>query len=239
MGKIKFRHDSDLPYVGTFRLFLIIAVFSFVVYLIPGLFGAPLKGLSGLLPSPETSKFNLSEIASGKTAVNPSAAPSVFSSELCSTPLYDDIFEMPHGLKGFFDYRQGLECAKEQGKPVFLDFKGHACANCKLMEAKVWSDPEVLNRLRDKFTIVSLYVDDRTLLPENQWITSSVDGKIKKTIGKINEDLEISRFRTNALPLYVITDHEGNPLNKPMPANMNVGEYKAWLDEGLKLFNAK
>jgi thiol:disulfide interchange protein DsbD len=107
------------------------------------------------------------------------------------------------------------------------------------MEAKVWSDPEVLNRLRDKFTIVSLYVDDRTLLPENQWITSSVDGKIKKTIGKINEDLEISRFRTNALPLYVITDHDGNPLNKPMPANMNVGEYKAWLDEGLKLFNAK
>lgn len=239
MGKIKFRHDSDLPYLGTFRLFLIIAVFSFVVYLIPGLFGAPLKGLSALLPSPETSKFSMTEIATENMTVNPSAMSSAFSSELCSTPLYDDIFEMPHGLKGYYDYKQGLECAKEYGKPVFLDFKGHACANCKLMEAKVWSDPEVLKRLRENFTIVSLYVDDRTLLPESQWITSSVDGKLKKTIGKINEDLEISRFKTNALPLYVITDHEGNPLNKPMPSNMNIAEYRAWLDEGVKLFNVK
>jgi thiol:disulfide interchange protein DsbD len=107
------------------------------------------------------------------------------------------------------------------------------------MEAKVWSDPEVLRRLRDKFVIISLYVDDRTLLPESEWRTSSIDGKLKKTIGKINEDLEISRFRTNALPLYVIADHEGNPLNKPMPTNMNVAEYKKWLDEGAQLFAAK
>jgi thiol:disulfide interchange protein DsbD len=236
MGKIKFKHDSDLQYVGTFRLFLIIAVFSFVVYLIPGLFGAPLKGLSALLPSPETSKFNLSKIVSENKKGPAPAMTSVFLSELCSTPLYDDIFDMPLGLSGYFDYKQGLKCAKEQGKPVFLDFKGHACANCKLMEAKVWSDPEVLRRLRDNFVIVSLYVDDRTLLPENEWITSSVDGKIKKTIGKINEDLEISRFKTNALPLYVITDHKGNPLNKPMPTNMNVEEYKKWLDEGISYF---
>jgi thiol:disulfide interchange protein DsbD len=239
MGKIKFRHDSDLPHVGTFRLLLIIAVFSFVVYLIPGLFGAPLKGLSALLPSPETSKFDLSEIVSKNKTVPASVMPSVFSSELCSTPLYDDIFDMPLGLTGYYDYKQGLKCAKEQGKAVFLDFKGHACANCKLMEAKVWSDPEVLRRLRDKFVIISLYVDDRTLLPESEWRTSSIDGKLKKTIGKINEDLEISRFRTNALPLYVIADHEGNPLNKPMPTNMNVAEYKKWLDEGAQLFAAK
>jgi thiol:disulfide interchange protein DsbD len=106
------------------------------------------------------------------------------------------------------------------------------------MEAKVWSDPGVLGRLRDNFVIIELYVDDRTQLPENKWITSSVDGKVKKTIGKVNEDLEISKFRTNALPLYVITDHEGNPLNKPMPTNMNVEEYKKWLDEGLEMFNA-
>ena len=143
---------------------------------------------------------------------------------------------MPLGLTGYYDFKQGLKCAKEQGKPVLLDFKGHACANCKLMEAKVWSDPEVLRRLRDNFVIIGLYVDDRTQLPENEWITSSVDGKIKKTIGKINEDLEISKFKTNALPLYVITDHEGNPFNKPMPTNMNVGEYKKWLDEGLAIF---
>jgi len=145
---------------------------------------------------------------------------------------------MPLGLKGYFDYKQGLACAKEQGKPVLIDFKGHACANCKLMEAKVWSDPEVLERLRDNFVIIALYVDDRTQLPENEWITSTLDGKQKKTIGKQNEDLEISKFETNALPLYVITDHEGNPLNKPMPSNLNVEEYKRWLDEGVKLFES-
>jgi thiol:disulfide interchange protein len=239
MGKIKFHHDSDLPFIGTFRLFLIIAVFSFVVYLIPGLFGAPLKGLSALLPSPETSKFNLFRIASENNTASEPAFPSAFSSELCSAPLYDDIFDMPLGLKGYYEYEQGLKCAKEQEKPVLLDFKGHACANCKLMEAKVWSDPEVLGKLKDNFVIVALYVDDRTLLPENEWITSSVDSKIKKTIGKINEDLEISRFKTNALPLYVITDHDGNPLNKPMPTNLNVKEYNKWLDEGVAIFNKK
>ena len=159
---------------------------------------------------------------------------------LCSEPKHGDIFEMPLGLKGYFDYKQGLACAKEQGKPVLIDFKGHACANCKLMEAKVWSDPEVLRRLRDNFVIIALYVDDRTQLPENEWIISALDGKQKKTIGKINEDLEISKFKTNALPLYVIADHEGNPLNKPMPTNLNVEEYKKWLDEGIaNLFNIK
>jgi len=238
MGKIKFSHDSELPYIGTFRLFLIIAVFTFVVYLIPGMFGAPLKGLSALLPSPEKSKFNLTRILPAVTAPSTQFPGQVFSSELCSTPLYDDIFDMPLGLTGYFDYEQGLKCARELGKPVLLDFKGHACANCKLMEAKVWSDPEVLRRLRDNFVIVGLYVDDRTQLPETMWITSQIDGRIKKTIGKINEDLEISKFRTNALPLYVITDHDGNPLNKPMPTNMNVEEYKKWLDEGFELFKA-
>jgi thiol:disulfide interchange protein DsbD len=145
---------------------------------------------------------------------------------------------MPLGLKGYYDYKQGLACAKEQGKPVLIDFKGHACANCKLMEARVWSDPEVLRRLRDNFVIISLYVDDRTQLPENEWIVSALDGKQKKTIGKLNEDLEISKFKTNALPLYVIADHEGNPLNTPMPTNLNIEEYKKWLDEGFKNFSS-
>jgi len=236
LGKIRFRHDSDLNYVSTFRIFLIIAVFSFVVYLITGLFGAPLKGLSGLLPSPETSELRLSVTGQqGTTSEYPSVRP-VSSSELCSEPLYSNIFDMPLGLKGYFEFNQGLQCAKEQGKPALLDFKGHACANCKLMEARVWSDPEILRRLRDNFVIVSLYADDRTLLPENEWIRSSVDGNLKKTIGKINEDIEISLFRTNALPLYVIADHEGNPLNNPMSSNMNVEEYKRWLDEGVEIF---
>jgi thiol:disulfide interchange protein DsbD len=239
MGKIKFSHDSDLPFIGVFRLFLVIAVFSFVVYLISGLFGAPLNGLSSFLPSAEASEFNLPKVIMGNRTVSGPVEPSVLSGSICSEPKYKDIFHMPLGLMGYFDYKQGLACAKEQRKPVLIDFKGHACANCKRMEAKVWSDPEVLRRLRDNFVIIELYIDDRTQLPENEWIISAIDGKQKKTIGKISEDLEISKFKTNALPLYVIADYDGNALSKPMPTNLNVEEYKNWLDEGAGLFNSK
>lgn len=235
MGKIKFSHDSDLPYIGTFRLFLIIAVFTFVIYLIPGLFGSPLRALSSFLPS-GGSELNIPRMISENRSVAPAAQASQVTSIQCQEPKFGDLLEMPLGLTGYFDYQQGLACAKEIGKPVLLDFKGHACANCKLMEARVWSDPEVLRRLRDEFVIVALYLDDRTQLPENEWITSSVDGKIKKTMGKVNEDLEISKFKTNAMPLYVITDHEGNPVNTPMPTNLDVEEYKAWLDDGISKF---
>jgi len=237
MGKIKFSHDSDLSFIGVFRFFLIIIVFTFVVYMIPGLFGAPLNGLSSFLPSQESSEFNLPKMIKENRSLQIPVVPSAGTSILCSEPKHDDIFHMPPGLKGYFDYKQGLACAKEQKKPVLMDFKGHACANCKRMEAKVWSDPEVLRRLRDNFVIIELYVDDRTQLPENEWIISTIDGKQKKTIGKICEDLEISKFKTNALPLYVIADYEGNALNKPMPTNLNVEEYKSWLDEGVALFN--
>jgi len=237
-GKIKFAHDSELKYIGTFRLFLIIMVFSFVVYLIPGLFGSPLKGLSSFLPSPSTSELNMPKVLTDNMTYPGNSNQPAKASLLCSEPKFNSIFDMPFGLKGYFDYEQGLECAKEQVKPVLIDFKGHACANCKLMEAKVWSDPEVLKRLKENFVIIALYVDDRTQLPENEWITSKLDGKIKKTIGKINEDLEMSGFKTNALPLYVIADHAGNPVNKPMPTNLNIGEYKNWLDEGVAKFNS-
>lgn len=239
MGKIKFSHDSDLPYISTFRLFLIISVFSFVVYLIPGLFGSPLKGLSSFLPASSGTELNLPVMISENSSYTGPSVQPLNTSVICSEPKHGEIFEMPLGLKGYFDYKQGLACAKEQGKPVLIDFKGHACANCKLMEAKVWSNPEILRRLRENFVIIALYVDDRTQLPESEWIMSALDGKQKKTIGKVNEELEISKFKTNALPLYVIADPEGNPLNKPMPTNLNVEEYKKWLDEGVSLFKSK
>jgi thiol:disulfide interchange protein len=238
LGKIKFPHDNDLTHIGAFRLFLVIAIFTFVIYLFTGLLGAPLKGLSSLLPSQGTSWFS-KNAASPENSYTSIAVQPFNVSQLCSEPKYVDKFEMPLGLKGYYDYKQGLICAKEQGKPVLIDFKGHACANCKVMEAKVWSDPEILKRLKEKFVIISLYADDRTQLPESEWYTSTVDGKIKKTIGKQNEDLEISKFKTNALPLYVIADHEGNPLNKPMPTNLNVEEFKSWLDEGVAIFRKK
>jgi thiol:disulfide interchange protein DsbD len=237
MGILKFAHDSDMSRIGPFRLFLIIAVFSFVFYLIPGLFGAPLKEVAALIPPQETSWFTNRQ---GKPGINnPELTGQSFfkASALCAEPKYSDLFKMPLGLKGYFDLKQGLACAREQGKPVLLDFKGHACANCKLMEARVWSDPEILKRLNEDFVIISLYVDDRTELPGNEWFVSSLDGKIKKTIGKQNEDLEITRYNTNALPLYVISDYDGNAVIKAMPTNLNIEDYKNWLDNGLKSFN--
>jgi thiol:disulfide interchange protein len=235
MGKIKFAHDSDVPYIGVFRLFLIIMVFSFVIYLISGLFGAPLKRVAALLPPPETSWFSNHSLKK-ETSASELKGFSIKASELCTRPKYGDLFEMPLGLHGFFDLKQGLECAKEQGKPALIDFKGHACANCKLMEARVWSDPEILKRLNEDFVIISLYVDDRTELPENEWFVSSFDRKVKKTIGKQNEDLEITKFNTNALPLYVVADYDGNAVIKPMPTNLKIEEYKKWLDEGMANF---
>lgn len=239
MGKVKFHLDSDLPYIGTFRLFLIILVFSFVVYLVTGLFGAPLRGLSSMLPSQGTSWFSSRQELPGSATPQSFEFGNPVAGSPCSEPKYAGLFDMPLGLTGYYDFKQGIACAKEKGKPVLIDFKGHACANCKVMEAKVWSDPEVLRRLRENFVIIALYADDRTQLPENEWYVSTVDGKQKKTIGKQNEDLEISKYKTNALPLYVIADHEGNPLNKPMPTNLNVEEYKKWLDEGAASFNTK
>jgi thiol:disulfide interchange protein len=237
-GKIRFAHDIELRHIGTFRLFLIIAVFSFVVYLIPGLFGAPLNGLSSFLPPRSTSGFDLPKLISENRTYSAAFANPPDTSQLCSKPKYADIFEMPLGLSGYFELKQGLACAKEKNKPVLIDFKGHACANCKKMEAKVWSDPEVLRKLRENFVIISLYVDDRTKVPESEWTVSAVDGRQKKTIGKINEDIEISMFKTNALPLYVISDHNGNPLIEPMPTNLNAEEYKKWLDDGVAKFNS-
>lgn len=240
LGRIRFSHDSELQHLGAFRLFLVIIVFSFTVYLFTGLLGAPLKGISAFLPAQETSWFSSTFKNNPGTPAQSSGMQTFsFSSSLCSEPKYGDKFTMPLGLSGYFDYQQGLDCAKETGKPVLIDFKGHACANCKLMEAKVWSDPEVLKRLRENFVIISLYVDDRTQLPESEWVTSALDGKVKKTLGKVNEDLEISKFNTNALPLYVIADHEGNPVIEPTPTNFNVEEYKKWLDEGFRLFKEK
>ncbi|MBS0011456.1 MAG: sulfite exporter TauE/SafE family protein [Bacteroidales bacterium] len=235
MGKIKFAHDSDLPYIGVFRFVLIIAVFSFALYMVPGLFGAPLKAISGLLPPKSSLQFDLSRLES-QNLMTPVADYPAGSDEACARPRYADKFELPYGLTGYFDLEQGLACAKERNMPVFIDFKGHACSNCKEMEARVWSDPEVLQRLRNNFVIIALYCDDRTRLPESEWFTSEIDGKIKKTIGQVNTNHEIEMFGTNTQPLYAITDHEGNPLAEPMAYNLNVNEYIEWLDRAYQNF---
>ena len=209
-----------------------VCAFLFAAYLVSGLFGNNLNSIAALLPMEKQSN----KPVSGSLVNSGYHLPFNNNEPNIDQPKYGDLFSLPYGLKGFFDYQEGVEYAKKQGKPILIDFKGHACANCKRMEAKVWSDEAVLERLKNNFVIISLYVDDRTLLPEEEWITSDVDGKVKKTIGKINEDLEISMYNTNTLPLYVIADADGNPLITPSVTNLNIDEFIKWLDEGYSEF---
>lgn len=235
LGKIKFAHDSDVPFVTVPRLFMAIITFSFVVYLIPGMIGAPLKALSGYLPPLSTHDFDLHAII----RENSGAYYTEKNKETTEKPKYADFLELPHGLEGYFDYKQGLACAKEMHKPIFLDFTGHGCVNCREMEANVWADHRVLKRLRENFVIVALYVDDKKKLSESEWVTSSFDGKVKKTIGKINSDFQISRFHINAQPYYVLLDSDGSLLVAPRAYNLDVDGFIDFLDRGLKEFKKR
>ncbi len=238
LGKIKFSHDSDVSYVSVPRLILAILSFAVAVYLFPGLFGSPLKAISPFLPPQETSGFILN---SGTNAAASSAATFI-PAELCDeNPRYSDNekLHIPAGLNGYFDYEEGMACAREQNKPVLLDFVGHSCKNCKKMYAEVWSDPRVMNLINDNYILIVLYTDDRTPLPENEWVTSSVDGKVKKTMGKRNVDFEITKFQSNALPLYAALDTQGNVITTDpyFTYNLNTEEFITFLEDGINNFN--
>lgn len=235
LGKIKFKNDSELKHVGVFRLLLAIATFAFVIYLIPGMIGAPLKSISGLLPPQSTHSFDLI------TAINKSKGTIKVEekSSLCEAPKYADFLHLPYGLEGYFDYKQALACAKAQKKPLFIDFVGHSCANCKEMEAKVWSDPRVLEKLQNNFVIVALYIDERKELPESEWVTSKIDGKVKKTIGKRNADFQVSRFNINGQPYYVLLDNNEKTLVEPRGYNTDVEAYLKFLDDAINEFKKR
>ena len=237
LGKIKFPHDSDYPVVKSFpRLMLIIATFTFVIYLIPGLWGAPLKGISGWLPPMETQDFNISTIV----RENSGGLGSESSGNITEEPLYSNTtLKFEHGLKGYFDYHQALRVAKELNKPVFVDFTGHGCTNCREMEARVWSDPKVLKRLKENFVLAALYVDDKTIeLPKEEWYTNK-KGKEITTLGKKNMDIEIEKFNQNAQPYYVLLDGDGNLLVSPRAYNLDVDAFVKFLDDGVAAYNKK
>lgn len=216
--------DVEDKRVGIPRLIMAMISFTFVVYLIPGMWGAPLKSLAGYLPPLHTHDFNLLSAQEGEGGA------------VCDEPKYADFLHLPHGLNGYFDYKQALACAREQGKPVFIDFTGHGCTNCREMEAVVWSDPEVLKRLRNDFVIVALYVDDKTELPESEWYTSKYDQKVKKTIGKQNADLQIANLNNNAQPFYVLLNTDETVLVSPYGYNRDVGAFVRFLESGIQKF---
>ncbi|MEM8968142.1 MAG: cytochrome c biogenesis protein CcdA [Bacteroidota bacterium] len=236
LGKLRLPHDSKLETIPVPRLMLAIATFSFVVYLIPGLFGAPLKALAGYLPPMHTHDFNMPLLIAQQQSASGGATLVSNEEVLCDEPKYSDLLHFPHGIQGYFDYDQALACAQAQNKPLFIDFTGHGCVNCREMEARVWSDPAVLQRLKEDFVVVALYVDEKTELPESAWYTSDYDSKVKKTIGKQNADLQIRRFNNNAQPYYVLLNSQGELLAEPKAYDLSVTNFVDFLELGKKRF---
>ena len=227
LGKIKFKHDSDMPYLSVTRLVLAIVAFSFVVYMLPGMWGAPLKALSGYLPPIQTQDFVM---GSGSAVAAEAATPT-------SGVKYGDVLELPHDLDGFFDLEEAEAYAKQVGKPLFIDFTGHGCVNCREMEARVWSDPRVLDILRNEYVIVALYADDKLKVDEADWVTTDA-GKVLKTLGKINSYYALKTYGVNAQPYYVLQGNEGTPMVTPRGYDLDVQGFIDFLQSGVEAYKA-
>ena len=228
LGKIKFAHDEEVKHLGIGRLAMAIGVFTFVVYMIPGMWGAPLKALSGYLPPLSSQDFVL-----GAQSVAPTAAAT--SSDI-DNPKYGDFLHLPHGLKGFFDMKEAEAYAEKVGKPIFIDFTGHGCVNCREMEARVWADPTVQQILRDEYVIVALYTDDKMKLEKSDWVTAK-NGDVLKTLGAINANYALTRFGVNAQPYYVLQGKEGAILGNPRGYNLSVEGFVEFLRKGVEEYN--
>ena len=232
LGKLKFAHDDDVPHISVTRLSLAIVVFSFVVYMVPGMWGAPLSGLSGYLPPISTQDYVL---APGTTShvVTTEEAPVQAEGKKY------DFLHLPHNLEGYFDLEQGLEAAKEAGKPVFVDVTGHACVNCREMEQRVWSDPAALDILRNEYVIVALYVDDKHKLPEEDWVTDAQTGKVYKDLGRVNSYIARERFNVNAQPNYVLLSPDGEILVPTHSYDLSVENFIKFLKSGIDAYKAR
>jgi thiol:disulfide interchange protein DsbD len=243
IGKIKFSHDSDVPYLSIPRVFLSIIVFAFVIYMIPGLWGAPLKSISAFLPPEATQDFNLSSVPDGGGPSTSSATVTVPSG--IGKRKYAESYARikTRGLDAWYDYDQALQVSKAIHKPILIDFTGFNCVNCRKMEANVWSDPEVFKRLKNDFVLLQLVVDDKaSLLPEEQFV-SDYSGKKITTLGGKWSDLEAKRFNSNSQPLYVMLDSDGNFLKDAngndiptSPADYDIASYIRFLDSGIAAF---
>ena len=229
LGKLKFKFDSDVQYISTGRLVLAIIDFAFVVWMIPGMFGAPLKALSGYLPPMETQEFVLGrQSASAPAPVQATVvSDDVQGVVLPDTGKYSDFLELPLGLQGFFDLDEAKAYAAAVGKPVFLDFTGHGCVNCREMESRVWSNPDVLGMLANDFVLCALYCDDKIKVDEKDWVTTD-SGKTLKTLGKINSHFGLTEFGVAAQPFYVILSPSGE-VRSTRSYNLDVDAFKAWL----------
>jgi len=232
LGKIRFSHDSPLDYVSLPRLFMAIIVLAFTTYLVPGLWGAPLQAVAGFLPPQHTQDFDLYTPTLGGGGGSSAAAPH-------AQHKYGDLFHAPLGLDAYFDYDEARAYAQKVNKPVLIDFTGNACVNCRKMEATVWPDPRVLQRLRNDFVLVQLYVDDKTALPEAEQTVSKFSGKKLKTIGNKWSDFQATRYNANSQPFYVQLDPTTEKvLATPQGANYDPDNFVRFLDSGLAAMRA-
>jgi thiol:disulfide interchange protein len=224
-GKITLPHDSPLSHISVGRLSLGLLFLSFTIYLIPGLWGAPLKLISAFPPPMEYSE---SPLGVGSSSTGNTSA----------TVLPDGAKLGPHQIVIFDDYDKGLAYAKTVNKPIMLDFTGHACVNCRKMENNVWSDASILSILKNEVVLISLYVDDKRELPKSEKFISKSTGSEIETIGDKWTDFMITKYNTNTQPLYVLTDLQGNNLNEKQPtiSYVPVEEYLVWLKEGISKF---
>ena len=206
LGKIQFAHDDKVEKISVFRLTLAIGVFSFVVYLIPGMFGAPLKGISGYIPPMSTQDYQIDGSVKNVNAGRK----------------YAEFLHLPHNLPGHFDLDEAIEEATKLNKPIFVDVTGHACNNCREMETYVWSDDQVLPKLENEFVICALYVDDNNKADDGQ------------RLGTKNSKLAADRWGVNAQPGYIILSPDGETvLAGPRGYDTNVGGFVAFLNDGL------
>jgi thiol:disulfide interchange protein DsbD len=228
LGKLRLSHDSEINFLSLPRLFFAMFILGFTIYMIPGLWGAPLKGISAWLPPQTTQEFDLySNAGSAVTKIETSGKK------------YAGLFHAPHGLDAFYDYEQGLAYAKSVNKPILIDFTGWSCTNCRKMEASVWPDKEVLRRLREDYVLISLYVDDKTELSVEEKYNSAFSGKKVSSIGQKWSDFQASKFGTNSQPYYVIADHTGTVLVAPQAFNLDVNNYIKFLESGKVAFEKK
>lgn len=218
IGKLKFSHDSDVPFLSVTRLCFAIVTFTFVIYMLPGMWGAPLKGISGFLPHEGSQDFNLNKSltdiqASLESGAGSGSTGSGNTTMIKPKKLVDILHsEIPGVEHVFFDYEEALAAAKASGKPLMLDFTGHTCVNCRKFEKSVLSNPAVMKILRNDFIVASLYTDEKTSLPEAEQYVSKFDGSKVKNVGQKNQDIEVMRFNRNSQPYYIPVDHEGKPL---------------------------
>lgn len=234
LGKIRFVNDTPREHLSVKRLLLSVAVFAFVVYMIPGMWGAPLKVLSGYLPPLTSQDF---VILPGGRAVSDGETGAGAAASGDKAPKYSDFLDLPHNLEGFFDYNEALEYARRVNKPLFVDFTGHGCVNCREMEAVVWSDSRVLELLRNEYVIVALYADDKKRLPESEWVTLE-NGKVLKELGKINSNFVMHKFGANAQPYYILLDGKEKPLASPRGYNTDIDQFVSFLKEGVENYRS-